>query len=47
MWKGVVKVTVFPLMEAISIVWPTVRFCRGNQPRESSVGEVEVAGLNW
>ena len=46
MWKGVVKVTVFPLTEATSMVCPTGRFCRVNQPRESSVGRVEVAGLN-
>ena len=36
MWNGVVKVTVFPLTDWTSMVWPMGRLGRVNQVRETS-----------
>src|SRR5258708_25860270 len=44
-WNGVVKVTVVPLTEAISMTCPTGRSKRENHPREASPGG--EAGLHW
>ena len=38
MWNGVVKVTVLPLMLAISMTWATGLSVRENQLREGSPG---------
>src|SRR2546428_12853183 len=38
MWKGVLKLTVLPLTDWTSMTWPTGRFGRVNQVRETSPG---------